>query len=40
MVFMKAQEKMKIGIFQPNINNYSSIDSKLAKLEDILNRMI
>ena len=36
MVFMKAQEKMKIGIFQPNINNYSSIDSKLAKLEDIL----
>ena len=36
MVFMKAQEKMKIGIFQPNINHYSSIDSKLAKLEAIL----
>jgi predicted amidohydrolase len=27
---------MKIGIFQPNINHYSSIDSKLTKLEAIL----
>ena len=33
---MEAQEKMKIGIFQPNINHYSSIDSKLKKLEEIL----
>ena len=33
---MKVQEKMKIGIFQPNINHYSSIDSKLTKLEAIL----
>jgi Predicted amidohydrolase len=29
---------MKIGIFQPNINNYPSIDSKLKKLEEILNQ--
>ena len=36
MVFTKAQEKMKIGIFQPNINHYSSIDSKLTKIETIL----
>ena len=27
---------MKIGIFQPNINHYSTIDSKLSKLEEIL----
>jgi predicted amidohydrolase len=33
---MEAQEKMKIGIFQPNINHYSSIHSKLKKLEEIL----
>ena len=38
MVFMKVQEKMKIGIFQPNINHYPSIDSKLTKLEEILNQ--
>ena len=38
MVFMKVREKMKIGIFQPNINNYPSIDSKLKKLEEILNQ--
>ena len=37
MVFMKVQEKMKIGIFQPNINNHPNIDSKLIKLEEILN---
>ena len=36
MVFMKAREKMKIGIFQPNIYNYPSIKSKLTKLEEIL----
>ena len=36
MDFMKL-EKMKIGIFQPNINHYPSIDNKLAKLE-ILNQ--
>ena len=36
MVFMKVQEKMKIGIFQPNINHYSSIDSKFTKIETIL----
>ena len=35
---MKAQEKMKIGIFQPNINHYPSIDNKLTKLEEILNQ--
>ena len=29
---------MKIGIFQPNINHYSTIDSKLSKLEEILKR--
>ena len=34
---MKVQEKMKIGIFQPNINNHPNIDSKLIKLEEILN---
>ena len=33
---MKVREKMKIGIFQPNINNYPSIKSKLTKLEEIL----
>ena len=38
MVFMKVQEKMKIGIFQPNINHYPSIDNKLIKLEEILNQ--
>ena len=38
MVFMKVQEKMKIGIFQPNINHYPSIENKLAKLEEILNQ--
>ena len=38
MVFMKVQEKMKIGIFQPNINHYPSIDDKLIKLEEILNQ--
>ena len=35
---MKVQEKMKIGIFQPNINHYPSIDNKLIKLEEILNQ--
>ena len=29
---------MKIGIFQPNINNHPNIDSKLIKLEEILNQ--
>ena len=38
MVFMKVQEKMKIGIFQPNINHYPNIDNKLIKLEEILNQ--
>ena len=37
---MKAQEKMKIGIFQPNINNYTSIESKLIKLEAILKQNV
>jgi len=27
---------MKIGIFQPNIQNYPTIDSKISKLESIL----
>ena len=38
MVFMKVQEKMKIGIFQPNINHHPSIDDKLIKLEEILSQ--
>lgn len=28
---------MKIGIFQPNINNYPTIHEKLSKIENILN---
>jgi hypothetical protein len=28
---------MKIGIFQPNINNYPKIHEKLSKIENILN---
>ncbi len=33
MVFMKARGKMKIGIRQPNINSYPSIEIKLTKFE-------
>ena len=28
---MKAREKIKIGIFQPNVKNYPSIESQLSR---------
>ena len=39
MVFMKVQEKMKIGIFQPNINHYPSIENKLTNLKPKFTKM-